>query len=62
MTKVETLLENAIQRALSFISANALAEITESCISKFKKMQTLLKSILDTNIGTSAEASGMECY
>jgi len=60
VTKLETLLENASQRTLPFISAEALAEIKESCISGSEELQTLLKSILDANIATAAQASGME--
>jgi len=65
VTKLETLLENATQRTAkekeqTEDAAGALAEIKESCISGFEELQTLLKSILDTNIGTAAQASGME--
>jgi len=65
VTTLETLLENAAQRTVEEKNqmvdmANALSEIKASCISGFGELQTLLKSILDANVGAASQASGME--
>ncbi|RPB19706.1 hypothetical protein L211DRAFT_594201 [Terfezia boudieri ATCC MYA-4762] len=67
VTTLETLLENAAQRTVKEKEqtedvADILAEIKASCISGFEELQTLLKSILDANVGASAQASDMEKF
>ena len=59
------MLDNATQRTMkekeqTEDAAGTLAEIKESCIPGFEGWPTMLKSILDVNIGITVQASGME--
>ena len=65
VTKLKRLLENATQRTVKEKeqtegAADALAGVEESCISGLEDLQTLLKSTLDLNLDSTAQASSME--
>ena len=65
VTTLEALLENAVQRTVrekerEIDVADAIAEIKANCISRFEELQTLLTSLLDTNVGVAAQTSDME--